>query len=200
MRCHTAGMAGRRSGRVTLLLAIAAAAFISGCAGASAPASPAPSIGASVPGTASPAPSPPTASPSAPDASAPVIVDFGAVGTTPRGSRVTVHSFGPSDRLPEPPAGSDWLEADLEWCMPPDLINDVTIGNIRYELELELSDDTTIQPESAADSPDEVYASEGTVSADECVRGALVFAVPTAATPVHLLLVGQNGGMRWRLS
>ena len=172
--------------------------FVSACAGPSAPSATS-STAPSVPGISSTAPSPPAVSPSA-DASAAVTVDYGAVGTTPRGSRVTVHSFGPSDRSPVPPAGSEWLEADLEWCMPSDLINDVTVGNIRYELELELSDQTTIQPEATADAPDEVYASEGTVSADECVRGALVFAVPTGATPVHLLLVGQNGGMRWRLS
>jgi hypothetical protein len=65
---------------------------------------------------------------------------------------------------------------------------------------LELRDLKTIEPEAEADSPDEVYASEGTFSANDCVRGALVFAVPIGATPEHLLLVGNKGGMRWRLT
>jgi hypothetical protein len=137
---------------------------------------------------------------SEPSASAAVIVDLGVPGITPRGSRVTVHSFGPSDRSPEPPAGSAWLEADVEWCLPPTITSDVTVGQVRYELALELSDDTTIEPDADADSPDEVYASDGTFSANECVRGALVFAVPTGATPQYLLLVGTNGGMRWALA
>jgi hypothetical protein len=142
---------------------------------------------------------PPTTEPS-PSASAAVTVNLGEVGTTPRGSRVTVHSFGPSERTLEPPAGSAWLEADLEWCLPSTIVNPVTVGNLRYEVVLELSDDATIEPEAIADSPDEVYASDGSFKANECVRGALVFAVPTGATPEHLLLVGGNGGMRWRLS
>ena len=145
------------------------------------------------------APPPPSDAPS-PDATAAITVNLGEVGTTPRGSLVTVHSFGPSDRSPEPPAGSAWHEADLEWCLPPTLVNPVTVGNLRYEVVLELSDDTTIEPEAVAASPDEVYASDGTFKASECVRGALVFAVPAAATPEHLLLVGPKGGMRWRLS
>jgi len=111
-----------------------------------------------------------------------------------------VHSFGPSDRSPKPPAGTAWLEADLEWCLPPTIVNDVTVGNLRYELNLELSDGTTIEPEANADSPDEVYASEGAFGANDCVRGALVFAVPTGTTAEYLLLVGRNGGMRWRLA
>jgi hypothetical protein len=135
-----------------------------------------------------------------PDASAPVTVDLGEVGVTPRGSRVTVHSFGPSDRSVEPPAGSAWFEADLEWCLPPTIASEVTVGNLRYEVNLELGDLKTIEPEAEADSPDEVYASEGTFSANDCVRGALVFAVPIGATPEHLLLVGNKGGMRWRLT
>ncbi len=110
-----------------------------------------------------------------------------------------MHSFGPSDRSVEPPAGSAWLEADVEWCLPQGLTRDVTLGNLRYELSLELSDDTTISPESDADSPDEVYASDGTFTGGECVRGALVFAVPTEATPGHLLHVGSVPALRWRL-
>ncbi len=146
--------------------------------------------------TASPSPSPSAS----PEASAAVTVDYGEVGVTPRGSRVTVHSFGPSERSVAPPAGAAWQEIDLEWCLPPTIVSDITVGNIRYELNLELSDGATIEPEAEADSPDEVYASEGTFSADDCVRGALVFAVPAGATPEHLLLVGPNGGMRWRLA
>ena len=111
-----------------------------------------------------------------------------------------MHSFGPSERTPAPPAGSAWHEADLEWCLPPTLVNPVTVGNLRYEVVLELRGGSTIEPEAVAASPDEVYASEGTFKANECVRGALVFAVPTGATPEHLLLVGGNGGMRWRLT
>ena len=86
------------------------------------------------------------------------------------GSLVTVHSFGPSDRSPKPPAGAAWYEADLEWCLPPTIVSQVTVGNIRYELGLLLDDDTTIEPEANADGPDEIYAS------------------------------GGKGGMRWRLS
>lgn len=122
------------------------------------------------------------------------------VGITPFGSRVTVYSFGPSDRSPEPRAGSAWLEADVEWCLPPKVTYDVPVSQVRYELALELSDDTTIEPDADADSPDEVYASDGTFSANECVRGALVFAVPTGATPEYLLLVSKNDGMRWALA
>lgn len=111
-----------------------------------------------------------------------------------------MHSFGPSDRTPEPPTGSAWLEADVEWCLPETISSDVTVGNIRYELALELSDATTIEPHSDADSPDEVYASDGTFTGNECVRGALVFAVPAGATPAYLLHVGRLGGLRWRLA
>ncbi len=144
-------------------------------------------------------PDAPTPASSTPGASAAVTVDVGEVGVTPRGSRVTVHAFGPSDRSLEPPAGFAWHEVDLEWCLPPTIKSDVTVGNLRYELNLELGDGTTIEPEAEADSPDEVYASGGSFSANDCVRGALVFAVPAGATPEHLLLVGPNGGMRWRL-
>ena len=145
-------------------------------------------------------PSPPSASPPAtPGASAAVTVDLGAVGTTPRGSRVTVHGFGPSERSLEPPAGSAWFEADLEWCLPSTLVNPVTLGNLRYEVKLEMSDGTTLEPEATADSPDEIYASDGTFKADECVRGPLVFAVPAGAVPAFLQLDG-HGGMRWRLA
>ena len=122
------------------------------------------------------------------------------MGVTPRGSRVTVHSFGPSDRSPAPPAASEWHEADVEWCLPDTLVNEVTLGNIRYELALELSDGTTIEPEASAASAEELYASDGTFKARECVRGALVFAVPTGATPAYLLHVGRLGGLRWRLT
>lgn len=112
---------------------------------------------------------------------------------------MTVHRFGPSERSPQPPAGTAWLEADLEWCLPPTIVSEVKLGNLRYELKLELSDGTAIDPEATADSPDEVYASDKTFGADDCVRGALVFAVPTEAKAEHLLLVGGNGGMRWQL-
>ena len=111
-----------------------------------------------------------------------------------------MHSFGPSDRSPEPPSGSDWLEADLEWCLAEEATREVTIGNIRYEVALELDDGTTISPDSDADSPDEVYASDGTFGPGDCIRGALVFAVPTGETPAYLLLVGRNGAVRWRLA
>lgn len=185
---------------------MAVGVFVTACAGTSAPsiAAPASSAASSAAATAAPTPgSAEPATPSAatsPEASAAVTVDLGAVGVTPRGSRVTVHSFGPSERSLEPPDGFAWHEADLEWCLPPTIVSDVTVGNLRYELNLELSDDTTIEPEAEADSPDEVYASEGSFSANDCVRGALVFAVPIGTTPEHLLLVGPFGGMRWRLS
>ena len=138
-------------------------------------------IGASAPDLASRVPTmiPPTTSPSTPGASAPVTVDLGEVGITPLGSRVTVHSFGPGERSLQPPAGSAWLEADLEWCLPQGMTREVKLGNIRYEVALEMSDGSTIDPEADADSPDEVYASDGTFRANECVRGPLVFAVPT---------------------
>jgi hypothetical protein len=166
-------MATRRSVGGSLL-ALALSVSMGACNGASVPPSPVgPSIDPSVAASASPAPAtavPPSASTSSPEASAAVTVDLGAVGTTPRGSLVTVHSFGPSDRSPEPPAGAAWYEADLEWCLPPTIVSQVTVGNIRYELGLLLDDDTTIEPEANADGPDEIYAS------------------------------GGKGGMRWRLS
>jgi hypothetical protein len=192
-------MVRQRSVRGTVL-ALAGCVLVGACGGSSTPSGMASTAASAI---ASPEPAtaiPPTASPSSPDASVAVTVDLRAVGTTPRGSLVTVHSFGPSDRSPEAPAGSSWYEADLEWCLPPTLVNPVTVGNLRYELALQLSDDTTIEPEANADGSDEVYASEGSFRAGECVRGALVFAVPTGATPAFLLLVGPNGGMRWRLS
>ena len=181
---------------------MAVGVLLSACAGTVAPsagttaetASPTPATSSAQPATPSPSP------PASPDASAAATVDLGEVGVTPRGSRVTVHSFGPSERSVAPPAGAAWHEVDLEWCLPPTIVSEITVGNLRYELNLELSDDTTIEPEAEADSPDEVYASEGSFKANECVRGALVFAVPTGATPEHLLLVGPNGGMRWRLA
>ena len=185
-------------------MAIAAGLLVAACgAPATAPSAAPASVEAAAPGTASPEPSTsvaPIPSPSSPDASAAVTVDLGAEGTTPRGSRVTVHSFGPGERSFDPPAGSAWHEADLEWCLPPTIASEVTVGNLRYELNLELSDGTTIEPDAEADSPDEVYASAGSFSANDCVRGALVFAVPTGATPEYLLLVGPKGGMRWRLA
>ena len=198
-------MAARRSVGGSLL-AIAVCLSVGACGGASSSPSEAPvSLGPSVAPSASSAPAssiPPSASATAssPDASAAVTVDLGAVGTTPRGSLVTVHSFGPSDRSPEPPAGAAWYEADLEWCLPPTIVSQVTVGNLRYELGLLLDDNTTIEPEANADGPDEVYASEGSFGANDCVRGPLVFAVPTGATPAFLLLLGSKGGMRWRLS
>ena len=192
----------------TLGLAMAAGLLVSACGGSAPPSEPPASAPASPTPVASPEPSVATASPSSaaaspdasPDASAAVTVDFGEVGVTPRGSRVTVHSFGPSERSVAPPEGAAWHEIDLEWCLPPTIVSDITVGNLRYELNLELSDGATIEPEAEADSPEEVYASEGTFKADECVRGALVFAVPAGATPDYLLLVGPNGGMRWRLA
>ena len=192
--CQTRGMGGRRWVVESLGLVMAAGVVVSACAGTSTPPA---ATAAPTSAVATPEPATPEASL---EASAAVTVDYGEVGVTPRGSRVTVHSFGPSERSVAPPAGAAWQEIDLEWCLPPTIVSDVTLGNIRYELNLELSDGTTIEPEAEADSPDEVYASEGTFSANDCVRGALVFAVPTGATPEHLLLVGPYGGMRWRLS
>ncbi len=180
-----------------LPLAIAIGMFASACT-APMGGSGGPSTGASVPVIGSSEPSPPTAAPTS-GASSPVTVDLGAVGITPRGSRVTVHTFGPSERSLEPPAGSAWFEADLEWCLPSTLVNPVTLGNLRYEVKLEMSDGTTLEPEATADSPDEVYASDGTFKAGECVRGPLVFAVPAGAVPAYLQLDG-HGGMRWRLA
>ena len=196
-------MATRRSVSGILGIAIAVGLLAGACGGPSTqPSAAAASAGAASPEVVSPKPSTPspTTAPSSPAASEAVTVDLGAEGTTPRGSRVTVHSFGSSERSIDPPAGHEWNEADLEWCLPPTIVNEVTVGNLRYELKLELSDGTTIEPEPDADSPDEVYASDGTFSANDCVRGALVFGVPTGATPEYLLLVGPNGGMRWRLA
>ena len=136
---------------------------------------------------------------STPSASPAVTVDLGVVGITRLGSRVTVHSVGPSDRSPEPPAGSAWVEADVEWCLPAGITREVTLGNLRYELALRLSDERTIEPETEAASSNEVYASDGTFRANECVRGALVFAVPTAATPAYLVHLGRTSEIRWRL-
>ena len=191
-----------RSGWVAIIVA----GLVTACGGASAPSEAPSSSGASTPAIESSKPSAasapvPSPSPSSmPEASAAAPVALGAVGVTPRGSRVTVHSFGPAERSVTAPAGAAWHEADLEWCLPPTIAGDVTLGNIRYELKLEMRDGTTIEPEAEADSPDEVYASDGTFSANECVRGPLVFAVPTGATPEYLLLVGSYGGMRWRLA
>jgi hypothetical protein len=197
-------MATRRSVGGSLL-AIAVCLSVGACGGASSPSEDPVSLGPSVAASASPAiassvPPSGSATESPPEASGAVTVDLGAVGTTPRGSRVTVHSFGASDRSPEPPAGTAWYEADLEWCLPPTIVSQVTVGNLRYELGLLLDDNTTIEPEANADGPDEVYASEGSFGANDCVRGPLVFAVPTGATPAFLLLLGSKGGMRWRLS
>jgi hypothetical protein len=193
-----------RSLEACLRLAIAVGLLMGACAGPSAAPNAAPtSVPGSLPSAASPepsTPSTPTTSPSTPGASAPVTVDLGEAGITPLGSRVTVHAFGPSDRSLEPPAGAAWLEADLEWCLPQGMTREVKLGNIRYEVALEMSDGSTIDPEADADSPDEVYASDGTFRANECVRGPLVFAVPTGATPTYLLLVGRNGAVRWRLA
>ena len=176
-----------------------AGVFVGACAGTMAPPSgTTAATAAPTPIAATPEPATPSASTS-PDASAAAPVNLGDVGVTPRGSRVTVHSFGPSDRSPAPPTGSEWLEADVEWCLPDTLVSDVTVGNLRYELALELSDGSTIEPEAEAASADEVYASEGTFRASECVRGALVFAVPAGATASYLLHVGRLGGLRWRL-
>jgi hypothetical protein len=196
--CH-AMSAGRSSGR-SLALAVVAV-FLTACGGSGSPSAASFAVASGpAPASAEESASALTPSSSASAASEATAVALGAVGVTPRGSRVTVHSFGPSERSSAPPAGSAWQEADLEWCLPSTLANPVTVGNIRYELNLELSDGTTVEPEAQADASDEVYALDGTFGADECVRGAMVFAVPTGATPEHLLLVGPKGGMRWRLS
>ena len=194
-------MANKRLVSGILGLGCAVVMLVAACGGSSAPSNEVlASARASVPAVASQMPSPATASPPPPSASAQVTVDLGEVGITPLRSRVTVHAFGPSDRSPEPPAGSAWLEADLEWCLAEEATRDVTIGNIRYEVALEMSDGRTISPDSEADSPDEVYASEGTFTGGDCVRGPLVFAVPTWGNAEYLLLVGRNGAVRWRLA
>lgn len=196
------GMATVRSTGTWLSLAIAVGVLASACGALSAPPSVAPTTPmASSSDLASPAATPltPSALPSTPGASAGITVAPGEVGVTPLGSRVTVHSFGPSDRSPEPPPASAWLEADLEWCLSEATTREVTVGNIRYEVALELSDGTRISPEMRADSPDEVYASEGTFGAGECVRGAMVFAVPAGTRPAYLVLARREGALRWAL-
>ena len=49
---------------------------------------------------------------------------------------------GPVSAPLRPQQAQPGTRLDLEWCLPPTIVSEITVGNLRYELNLELSDGT----------------------------------------------------------
>jgi hypothetical protein len=137
-------------------------------------------------------------SPQASPVGSPIPIDVAA--TTPRGSKLTVHGSGTSGRTGSAPPGAAWYEVNIEFCLAPSIQGGVPASTIRDELALVLSDGRTIAPDAGPGASDEVFLSNETMKALDCVRGPLVFAVPLDGIPQYLQLVGPLGGMRWRVT
>ena len=127
-------------------------------------------------------------------------VAFGETITTPRGSLMSVHSVTPGRRTAAPPAGTEWISADVEFCVTKDLEGEVVVLTIRDEFELELEDGTLLDPTGAGAEADEVF-SDATllVGAGECLRGPVVFAVPSGVRPTTFVLATRWGDTEWPL-
>jgi hypothetical protein len=140
----------------------------------------------------------PAASPATTPAGSPIPIDVTA--TTPRGSKLTVHGSGTSGRTGPAPSGAAWYEVDIEFCLAPTIQSGVPASMIRSEFALGLTDGRTIAPDAGPGASDEVFLSNETLKALDCVRGPLVFAVPLDGIPQYLQLVGPLGGMHWRVT
>ena len=127
-------------------------------------------------------------------------VAMGETIETPRGSHMSVHSFGSASRSAPPPPGTEWTSADVEFCVTESLINETNLTNIRREFELELEDGTVLSPDGSAADPDERFSDdELMVGAGDCERGPVVFAVPRGVAPTTFLLVTPWGNVEWPL-
>src|SRR5215208_2329917 len=130
--------------------------------------------------SASPPPSEPAATGNVPTESAAPTFQLGVQAITPKKSLLTVFSWKESSRLPPPPSGAAWYEADVEFCLAPQIQSAVGVESIRGELAVELASGTIVTPDTSAASPAEVFSDAGrTIVAKDCLRGALPFAIPT---------------------
>ncbi|MEO5704291.1 MAG: hypothetical protein ABIZ52_01810 [Candidatus Limnocylindrales bacterium] len=128
------------------------------------------------------------------------ILQLGVQAVTPRQSLLTVFGWKPSGRSSAPPSGAMWYEADVEFCLAPQIQSAVPVETIRDELAAELVSGTIVTPDVFARSPAEVFSDTGRqIVAEECLRGALPFAIPTDDPARYVGLFRAVWMLRWAI-
>ena len=179
--------------RAPFALASVIAVVIAGCGNSSPPS-------AAPPSAAPPSASPPTSASVPPSRTGTEVLTLGESAITQRESQLTFFAWKPSGRAPAPPSGEAWYEADVEFCMAPQIQSAVPVVTILPEFGVELASGTLVRPEESAASPNEAFAQEGrTIVARECVRGAVVFAVPTDDPARHAGYFRGPFEIRWAI-
>jgi hypothetical protein len=127
-------------------------------------------------------------------------VAMGRTVKTPRGSLMSVHSITPARRTAAPPDGTEWISADVKFCMTKSLVSRINLTNVRREFALELEDGTLVHPDGSSAEPNERFSDDDLmVGAGDCERGPVVFAVPRGVRPTTFILVTPSGDVEWPL-
>ncbi len=126
------------------------------------------------------------------------VLALGETALTPRQSRMTVFGFAPTERYAEPPGGSAWHAADIEFCVASNAKRSVPIAEIRAEFGLQTQTEQFQRPDEQFADPSELFAEpKRTLVADECVRAPVVFAVDPDDPAAYVGLFVRGGVIRW---
>lgn len=118
---------------------------------------------------------------------------LGETVTTSVGNQITVSFFESGVDLPtDPPKNKVFARVEAEWCSDASQAT-TPVENLVPLFVLEMSDGSRVASEQQAHTPrDLAAATAGSVVPGDCVKGLVIFAVPTDQTPDYVAFNGVS--------